>query len=326
MLPDRPRTPNRPRGNTPALTEPVLGRRALSGRGRPDGPHQPGPRLPATPTPACGPPSPSPPRPGRCWPRSSSCGNGANASSTSPPSPRPCAPWTANAAPCGSPSPPDPAGPRPVTLPGRGPATVAASRRDLGRWGCRQRVLGGDRAHERRRREGAAAAVAGRAGLGAVDADPPRPRRHLLAGRAAAPGRVSRAGAAGWWQRHPGRWGGQRGHGRGGGGQPPAPPQGRLAAGRPRALQLGRRLRLLLHPLRAGGYALVVLVLGQLARSGLQPGRGRRHPGRGRGVPARPPPHPGRGGPAVQPAPLRRRPAPSRRSAAGSGRRSTWTP
>ena len=57
-----------------------------------------------------------------------------------------------------------------------------------------------------------------------------------------------------------------------------------------------------------GGYALVVLGLGQLLGRGVPPGGGGRHPGRGRAVPAGPPPPSSRGGSALQPPPPRHDP------------------
>ena len=64
----------------------------------------------------------------------------------------------------------------------------------------------------------------------------------------------------------------------------------------------------LLTLLLGGGYAVVVLGLGQLVGHDSSLVVAGRHPGGGRGVPAGPPPHPAGGGPALQPAPPRRRP------------------
>ena len=72
-------------------------------------------------------------------------------------------------------------------------------------------------------------------------------------------------------QRPPGGSGGDRGHGRGSGGQPPAPPPGGLATARPGAVadHVGSDLRV--HPLRASGPA-------RGAASGQLPGRAPRRP------------------------------------------------
>jgi hypothetical protein len=98
-------------------------------------------------------------------------------------------------------------------------------------------------------------AVGGWTGVAAVGADPPRPARDRLAGPAAASGRRTRADLAGPRQHPPGGGGGERGHGRGGAGQPPAPASSGLAAARPGVVadHVGPGLRV--YPLWPGGPA-----------------------------------------------------------------------
>ena len=98
--------------------------------------------------------------------------------------------------------------------------------------------------------------------LAAVGADHARPCRCPLVRPSPAPGRPARAGTAEAPAACPRAGERERGHGRGGAGQPPAAPPGGLAAAGPGAVGVGERV--------ADGYA----PYGLLVRPGALPGAG----------------------------------------------------
>ena len=119
--------------------------------------------------------------------------------------------------------------------------------------------------------------LAGRAGVGALATGSAGLGRDRLAGLAATPGQpgggcVARGRSPPRRRRH-----GDRRYGRGGAGQPPAPPPGWLAAAGPGAVGLPGRPQLRLQPLRAGGPS-------GRAAGGRLPGRGPERHGAGLAV------------------------------------------